>query len=62
MILPMTSGLIAKKFDEFGMQGCAFVVASFGEYMVNRSKVIGLLVEAIGKFRNITVSSGDLVA
>ncbi|KAK1403035.1 Tetratricopeptide repeat-like superfamily protein [Heracleum sosnowskyi] len=29
------------------IKGCAYVVASFGEYMVNRSKVIVLLLEAI---------------
>ncbi|WOH16351.1 hypothetical protein DCAR_0935902 [Daucus carota subsp. sativus] len=29
------------------IKGCAYVVAAFGEYMVNRPKVIELLVEAI---------------
>lgn len=31
------------------VQGCTFVVSSFMEYFVNRSKVILLLVEAIGE-------------
>lgn len=52
----MTSGLIANFSYEFGMQGCAYVVASFGEYMVNRSKVIVLLVEAIGESPKIIVN------
>lgn len=37
------------------MQGCAYVVAAFGEYMVNRPKVIELLVEAIGELLNMVV-------
>lgn len=35
------------------MQGCTYVVQSFMEYSVNRSKVIWSLVEAIGECINI---------
>lgn len=35
-----------------GIQGCTCVVASFQEYLVNRGKVIFLLVEAIGEIWN----------
>lgn len=35
------------------MQGCTYVVQSFVEYSVNRSKVIWSLVEAIGEYLNI---------
>lgn len=31
------------------MQGCTFVANSFVDYAVNRSKVVFLLVEAIGE-------------
>ena len=33
-----------------GMQGCTNVVSAFQQYLVNRGKVIFLLVEAIGGF------------
>lgn len=39
------------------MQGCTYVVQSFMEYSVNRSKVIWSLVEAIGEYLNIITFS-----
>lgn len=36
------------KLFHIDLQGCTYVVQSFTEYVVNRGKVILLLVEAIG--------------
>lgn len=38
------------------VQGCTFVVASFAQYFVNRSRVIQLLIEAIGKCLEFSIA------
>jgi hypothetical protein len=41
----------------FDLQGCTYVGSAFMQYLVNRSKVIILLVEAIGVWLEIVFSS-----